>query len=351
MTDDRLWHEAEARWRTIVAERPDSRTCHRAPAILDPPRHRDVSRGRHGWTPGTGVSAALPRAQDRPRRAALSRRAPAGTNGRAAPVPARLRERSGGSRRGTGSRTRRRRPSVRPHRCGVAAGGVDGAQSGCHPRVVDASVARTRPGLAGRRARDQRFVHQLAHSCWSAMAGRSPSDDEQTLEHDVEAELARAGWNRGYCPTCGSWPVLSSLRRATRACCTARTARRRGERASTAAPYCGASNEQFRILAARRGTPGPVDRGVRRVRRAISRRSPADSSPPFPLLAIEDLATVDLDRAGDEAGICPAACFLRAAIRPECSSPPAFAGRGFEILVQAVAVRVHGHDGGKLTHA
>lgn len=144
------------------------------------------------------------------------------------------------------------------------------------------------------------FVHDLARSCWSSLSGHQGAAAEETLEEVVEAALARDGWHHGYCPTCGSWPVLIGSKGETRSqhCSYCATPwRMRGHRCA----YCHESADRFRIL-----VPNP-DRPDRMLEvcdacggylKAIS----LPTTPRFPLLAIEDLATVDLDRVAMELG-------------------------------------------------
>jgi FdhE protein len=106
------------------------------------------------------------------------------------------------------------------------------------------------------------------------------------------------GWDRGYCPACGSWPAIAEV-----------VGGRHGLRCSFCAAgwglasyrciYCGVGDERFITLAPDPETPG------RRLQacnacggylKALELREPTE----FPLVAIEDLASMDLDMVAIE---------------------------------------------------
>lgn len=108
-------------------------------------------------------------------------------------------------------------------------------------------------------------------------------------------DLARAlkDWDRGYCPCCGSWPVFIEVVTGARSLrcsfCAASW-----QLTSQRCVYCGNAGSDFMTAAP------DVSRQARRIElcgacagytKVIEASAPA----PFPLLAIEDLASVDLD--------------------------------------------------------
>lgn len=144
------------------------------------------------------------------------------------------------------------------------------------------------------------FVHDLARSCWLSLSGHSSAAAEEKLEEMVDAALPRDGWHHGYCPTCGSWPVLvgsNGERRSLHCSYCATPWRMREHRCA----YCHESADRFRILAP---NPDQPDRMLE-VCDACGGYLKAiflPNAPRFPLLAIEDLATLDLDRVAMELG-------------------------------------------------
>jgi len=111
---------------------------------------------------------------------------------------------------------------------------------------------------------------------------------------------ARAGWNRGYCAVCGSWPALmevvdghrilrcsfcASAWDMTEYCCI--YCGESGEKFVTAAPDQERMNRRLEICGTCQGYLKTVD-------------LPALS--PFPLLAVHDMETMDLDLAAMEHG-------------------------------------------------
>ncbi len=118
------------------------------------------------------------------------------------------------------------------------------------------------------------------------------------MQQDVASRGSLAGslaeWDRGYCPCCGSWPVLievSGQKRTLRCSFCAASWSLSAERCV----YCGNADERF-VAAA-------PDIAVRDRRLeccgacgSYTKLIEVTEPTPFPLLAIEDLATVDLDQ-------------------------------------------------------
>jgi FdhE protein len=111
---------------------------------------------------------------------------------------------------------------------------------------------------------------------------------------------ALANWNHGFCPACGSWPALAEV-----------VSSRRGLRCSFCAyawempagrcVYCGESGEPFTTTAA---NPRRDDRRLELCNTCRSYMKSVDVPEwsPFPLIAIADLETMDLDMAAIERG-------------------------------------------------
>jgi hypothetical protein len=102
-------------------------------------------------------------------------------------------------------------------------------------------------------------------------------------------------WNHGYCPACGSWPALAEVARGHRTlrCSFCAAA---WELKSYACVYCGESGEAFVTAAP------DEERKDRRVEicgacGAYLKTLDVSRLSPFPLLAIADLETMDLDAA------------------------------------------------------
>jgi formate dehydrogenase maturation protein FdhE len=122
------------------------------------------------------------------------------------------------------------------------------------------------------------------------------------LAHHVQKRLlgredlaqALSGWDRGYCPCCGSWPALIEVLNESRllrcSFCAASwelTSKRcvycanAADNFVTAAPDVSRRNRRLDLC----GTCGSYTKVIEVI-----------AATPFPLLAIEDLATVDLDQ-------------------------------------------------------
>ena len=106
-------------------------------------------------------------------------------------------------------------------------------------------------------------------------------------------------WGRGPCPACGSWPSMAEfflgerLNRCAYCACTWPFA--------GGCTYCGESGAAFRTIALDRRAPG---RRLELCRRCggYLKSIDVERPTPFPLLAIEDLATSDLDTAAARHG-------------------------------------------------
>jgi hypothetical protein len=105
-------------------------------------------------------------------------------------------------------------------------------------------------------------------------------------------------WDRGYCPFCGSWPAFIEACRGERqlrcSFCALAWALR-----SRSCVYCGNAGDDFVAAAP------DVHRSGRRIELCAkcgnyTKVIEVADMTPFPLLAIEDLASMDLDRAAME---------------------------------------------------
>ena len=111
---------------------------------------------------------------------------------------------------------------------------------------------------------------------------------------------ALARWNRGYCPACGSWPAVAEVvdGHRTLRCSFCSSA---WEMSTYACIYCGDSGETFVTAAP------DAERKDRRVEVCSScggylKTIDLPELSPFPLLAISDIETTDLDIAAMEHG-------------------------------------------------
>jgi FdhE protein len=108
------------------------------------------------------------------------------------------------------------------------------------------------------------------------------------------------GWNRGYCPACGSWPAVAEVAGGHRTlrCSFCASA---WELAAYACIYCQENGEKFVTAAPNE------ERKDRRLEvcsncRAYLKTVDVPELSPFPLLSISDIETTDLDVAAMEHG-------------------------------------------------
>ncbi len=117
---------------------------------------------------------------------------------------------------------------------------------------------------------------------------------------------ALAGWERGYCPVCGSWAALAEVVDGTKLLRCSFCAATWGL-SEYACAHCGAADESFRTAAP---DEERKDRRIEICSTCSSYLKTIDlpDLSPFPLVAITDLETMDLDMAAMQAGyIRPAA--------------------------------------------
>ncbi|MQA28898.1 MAG: formate dehydrogenase accessory protein FdhE [Luteitalea sp.] len=132
------------------------------------------------------------------------------------------------------------------------------------------------------------FVYMLQQSLFSS------AEPSSSLRSSTDA------WRHGYCLSCGSWPVLAEVADGHRIlrCSFCALA---WELATHACVYCGHSGEKF-VTAAPDG-----DRSDRRLEAcgacgAYLKTADVAALSPFPLLAIADLETMELDTMAMEHG-------------------------------------------------
>ena len=141
------------------------------------------------------------------------------------------------------------------------------------------------------------LVAELGVSPFVYVLQRSLFDRESALP-DLHAALDE--WNHGYCPLCGSWPALAEVaatRRVLRCSFCALAwmpneyacvyCREHGEKFVTAAPDEDRKDRRLEVC----GTCGSYLKTI-----------DVPTLTPFPLLAIADLETMDLDMAAMERG-------------------------------------------------
>jgi FdhE protein len=114
---------------------------------------------------------------------------------------------------------------------------------------------------------------------------------------DAELASALARWHRGYCPACGSWPALAEVAAGHRVlrCSFCAFA---WEPPARSCVHCGVEGEKFVTVTQDEGRRLELCSGCGAYLKAVD--VPALS--PFPLIAIADLETMDLDLAAMERG-------------------------------------------------
>jgi FdhE protein len=133
------------------------------------------------------------------------------------------------------------------------------------------------------------FAHALLDGLFGAQPPGSPLRD------------ALDRWPHGYCPLCGSWPTLVELTGGTRTlrCSFCAAA---WQRAAGSCLYCGNDADTFRAVAPNPSQPGRTVElcgGCRGYAKCV----PVEAPLPFPLVAIADLGSMDLDMAAIQAGL------------------------------------------------
>ncbi len=132
------------------------------------------------------------------------------------------------------------------------------------------------------------FAHALQRTWLDPSAG------------DATLSTALAGWTHGYCPACGSWPALAEVARGHRVlrCSFCALA---WEVPPGTCVYCGKAGESFVTTAP---AAEPHDRHVEICSACAGYLKTVETEEllPFPLVAIADMATMDLDMMALERG-------------------------------------------------
>jgi FdhE protein len=132
------------------------------------------------------------------------------------------------------------------------------------------------------------YAHVLQHVLLT------PACDDSMLA------AALSGWTHGYCPACGSWPALAEIAAGHRVLRCSFCAHA-WEMKTYACVYCGEGGDPF-------VTAAPAeDRSDRRIEACTHcsgylKTIDVSALSPFPLLAIADLETLDLDMTAMERG-------------------------------------------------
>ena len=136
-------------------------------------------------------------------------------------------------------------------------------------------------------------VSPYAHVLLDSLFGHVPPGSPLAMALD--------GWSRGYCPLCGSWPTLAEARD---------DARRRLRCSFCAAAwdvpkgsclYCGDASARFTSIVTDPARPRRVLETCGACR-GYAKVIDIDTSLPFPLLALADLDSMDLDLAAMQQG-------------------------------------------------
>jgi FdhE protein len=182
------------------------------------------------------------------------------------------------------------------------------------PRVNALVEAATSGALDPNHLFTEAFVEHADHLSELAISANVDAELLSALAHQAVGPMLRAyashlqprledeGWQRGYCPVCGAWPLLGELRgvelaRFSR--CGACGAGWRTQRLGC--PYCG--NDDYRTLQTltiedeQRFRVSVCDRckGYLKIANAFD-------PPPAELLALDDVASMHLDVAAIERG-------------------------------------------------
>jgi len=179
--------------------------------------------------------------------------------------------------------------------------------------LLSASFARDQSSIrtgAGHRGLAPDLVWLVAELAVSPYANAL---QRQLLTRPADQRLSAAldAWNSGYCPACGSWPAVAEVVGGHRLlrCSFCASA---WELTSYACIYCAHGGEQFLTTAPE--TPDR-ERKDRRLElcgacRGYLKSIDVDGPSPFPLAAISDIETTDLDVAAMERG------YRRPALKP-----------------------------------
>ena len=143
-------------------------------------------------------------------------------------------------------------------------------------------------------------VSPFAHALQRSLFTRAARDREAGATQSDPLRAALHAWTHGYCPACGSWPAMAELVGGHRVlrCSFCASA---WEVATGACVYCREQGEAFLAAAP------DEEREDRRIEVCSScagylKTVDIASLSPFPLVAIGDMETMDLDAAAMERG-------------------------------------------------
>jgi FdhE protein len=144
-------------------------------------------------------------------------------------------------------------------------------------------------------------VCPFAHALQRTLLSVEPAGGSTTRGESVAAlGVALSAWSHGFCPACGSWPALAEVVSSHRIlrCSFCAYA---WELPVYACAYCGEAGKKFVTLAPH---DDRKDRRLEACGTCSSYMKTVDVAElsPFPLLAIADLETLDLDMAAMERG-------------------------------------------------
>lgn len=132
-------------------------------------------------------------------------------------------------------------------------------------------------------------VSPYAHALLEAVFDKAPEPLQTTLH----------AWSHGYCALCGSWPTLvervDGARRLRCSLCAAAW-----EVADGSCLYCGEHGEAFTVITPNASASRALD--TCRSCKGYAKTLATDASLPFPLVALADLDSMDLDLAAMQAG-------------------------------------------------
>ena len=190
--------------------------------------------------------------------------------------------------------------------CGALAEGGAGEAAEHIRSAIESGRLEAGSLLAASLAREQTAIrtaavqHGLAPDLVWLVAELAVSPFAHALQRTFFASPAPENWKGGYCPACGSWPALAEVVGGHRVlrCSFCALA---WELATYACIYCGEDADLFVTAAPEE------ERKDRRVEICKScggylKTVDAPELSPFPLLAIADLETMDLDLAAMERG-------------------------------------------------
>lgn len=143
------------------------------------------------------------------------------------------------------------------------------------------------------------LIGELATGPFAHLLQRAVFSQQDSADESAPLRSALAAWHRGYCPACGSWPALAEYvdgRRLLR-CSFCGSA---WEMQAHRCVYCREDTVFVVAPPAAERSPGLLELCDRCG--SYTKAVYVDAPAPFPLMAIEDMETLVLDRIGTERG-------------------------------------------------